>query len=187
MCHIDEGRFDALVDLDDLRTCLHTQFRIQVRERFVQQEHLRFTHDGTPKCDTLALTSREFFRLALEILPQPEDVRRLLDTLLYLLFGNVAEFETKSHVVEDRHVGIEGVVLENHGDVAVFWVNAIDNPFTDVQFPLGDFLQPGYHTQTGTLATTGGTNQDQELLVLDIQVDVVHYFDFAEAFVHVVK
>ncbi len=99
----------------------------------------------------------------------------------------MAEFETKSHVVEDRHVGIEGVVLENHGDVTVFWVNSIDNPFTDVQFPLGDFLQPGYHTQTGTLATTGGTNQDQELLVLDIQVDVVHYFDFAEAFVHVVK
>src|SRR6266581_1813519 len=36
MGHVDERGLDALVDLDDLGAGLHTQFRIQVGERFVK-------------------------------------------------------------------------------------------------------------------------------------------------------
>ena len=38
--------------------------------------------------------------------------------------------------------------------------------------PLGDLLQTGDHAQGGGLAAAGGTDQNDELLVLDIQAEV---------------
>src|SRR6266704_3126456 len=40
MCDINKRCLDALVDLGDFRTGLHAQFRIKVRKRFIQKEHL---------------------------------------------------------------------------------------------------------------------------------------------------
>jgi hypothetical protein len=187
VCHVDEGRLHPLVNLDDLRTGLHAQFGIQVGEGFVQQEDLRLPHDGTPQRHALALPAGEFLGLAIEQLPQAQDFSRILDALLNFIFRHMAQLEAKGHVVEDRHVGVEGVVLEHHRDVAIFGIDTIDDPLANVEFPFGDIFEPCDHAQAGTLAAAGGANQDQELFVQDIQVDVVYHLDFAEAFVHVVK
>ncbi len=34
-------------------------------------------------------------------------------------------FQRESKVVIDRHMGIEGVALENHGDVSFFWFKIV--------------------------------------------------------------
>ena len=41
------------------------------------------------------------------------------DELVYLLAGHLAEHEPECHVFVDGHMGVEGVVLEDHGDVAI--------------------------------------------------------------------
>lgn len=40
--------------------------------------------------------------------------------LVDILFGALPQFQTKSHVLIDRHVRVQRVVLKHHGNVAVF-------------------------------------------------------------------
>ena len=84
-------------------------------------------------------------------------------------------------------MGIKGVVLENHGNIAVFGSNAIDDPIANGNITFGQFLQARYHTQAGTLAAARWADQHQELFVLDIQVDVMNNLDLTETLVDVVK
>jgi hypothetical protein len=71
-------------------------------------------------------------------------------------------------------VGIEGVALKYHGDVPVLGRNVVDDAVANGDNPLGDFLQSGLHAQAGGLATARGADEDQELLVLDENVEVLH-------------
>ncbi len=68
--------------------------------------------------------------------------------------------------------GIQGVVLENHGDVAVFGLDVIDELVADVDFAFGDFLETGDHAQGGRFAATGRTDEDDEFLVSDFDVEI---------------
>ncbi len=42
------------------------QLGVKVRQRFIEQKHLRLTHDGAADGDTLALAARQFFGFALQ-------------------------------------------------------------------------------------------------------------------------
>jgi hypothetical protein len=77
-------------------------------------------------------------------------------------------------VVEDAHVRVERVGLEDHGDVAVLGRHVIDHSIADPQLAVGDLLQPGHTAQSGRLATAGRADQDEELAVLDLEVEIVH-------------
>src|SRR5207249_2981544 len=80
--------------------------------------------------------------------------------------------QPEGHVVVDRHVRIEGVVLEHHGDVPVPGRQAIHHPTADLDDAFRDLLESGDHPQCGGLATAGRTNQHYELAVSDVQVEV---------------
>ena len=71
-------------------------------------------------------------------------------------------------------MGIEGIVLEDHGDVPILGRNAVDHLAADGDLPFGDLLQAGDHAQGGGLAAAGGANQDDELLILDLHAEVLH-------------
>ena len=91
-----------------------------------------------------------------------------------LVLGHLAQLQGEGHVVIHRHVGVEGVALEDHGDVPVLGLYVVDLPLVDVQLPLGDVLQSGHHPQGGGLAAAGGTHQHDKLLVRNLQIEVVH-------------
>src|SRR5581483_11229124 len=130
--HVDEGGLHALVNLGDFGARLHAQLGVQVGEWLVQQEDLRRTYQGAPQRHTLALSAGEFFGFALEQFLQAQDVGGIDDPLVDFLRGQVPQFEAEGHVVVDRHVRIEGVVLEDHCDVTIFGVNVVDHPVADV-------------------------------------------------------
>src|SRR5215212_7485436 len=52
------------------------------------------------------------------------------------------DLEAVGDVVGHRHVGVEGVGLEHHGDVAVLGRQGVDHPVADLHGPAGDVLQP---------------------------------------------
>ena len=79
--------------------------------------------------------------------------------------------------------GIEGIVLEDHGDVPVLGRKVIDHFIIDIDVAGGDVLQAGHHAQSRGLAAAAGPDQDHELLVRDLQIKVYHRLDFTEVLV----
>jgi hypothetical protein len=62
-----QGRAGPLVDAGDLAAHLAAQDRVQVAERFVEQEHQRLAHDGAADGDPLALAAGQGARAAVEV------------------------------------------------------------------------------------------------------------------------
>ena len=105
--------------------------------------------------------------------PELQDVGRLLHAPVDVRLGDVAQLQAEGQVVVDRHVRVEGVALEDHGDVTVLGRDVVDHAVADLQGPGRDLLEPGDHAQAGRLAAAGGAHQDHELAVVDRQVHVV--------------
>jgi hypothetical protein len=71
-----------------------------------------------------------------------------------------------------RHVRVERVVLEHHGDVAVARLELVDDAPADGISP-GDRLQPRDHAQQGGLAAARRADDDDELAVAMAMLDAV--------------
>ena len=76
-------------------------------------------------------------------------------------------------------MGIEGVVLEDHGDIPVLGGHIVHHPVADEKLAVADILQAGNHPQGGGFAAAGRTHQDDKFLVLDFQVQVRNNGDAA--------
>ena len=124
---VDGGGADLLMHLLDLGAHLHAQLGVQVGQRLVEQEHLGIAHDGAAHGNALALAAGQRLGLALEQFLDVEDARGLVDALLDLGLGIALEAEAERHVLRHRHVRIERVVLEHHGDVAVLRRHIVDD------------------------------------------------------------
>src|SRR5262249_55621209 len=69
--------------------------------------------------DALALAARQGAGLALQEIADGEQLGGLGHALLDLWLSHAPILQAVGHVVVDRHVRIERVILEHHGDVAV--------------------------------------------------------------------
>ena len=174
---VDGGGAHLLVHLLDLGAHLHAQLGVEVRQRLVEQEHLGIAHDGAAHGDALALAAGELLGLAVEQLGDVEDAGRLVDALPDLGLGIALEPQAERHVLLHRHVRIERVVLEHHGDVAILRRHVVDDVAADQDLAAGDVLEPGDHAQRRRLAAARRAHQHHELVVGDIEVDAAHGLD----------
>ena len=95
-----------------------------------------------------------------------------MDAAVDLVLRGLAQLQTESDVLVDGHVGVQSVALEDHGDIAVFRGDVVDQTAADVHFALGNLLQASDHTQGGGLAAARGADQDDKFLVFNVQVEV---------------
>ncbi|EYD75220.1 hypothetical protein Rumeso_03202 [Rubellimicrobium mesophilum DSM 19309] len=72
------------------------------------------------------------------------------------------------------HLPIERVVLEHHGDVPVLGLELVDARLVYGDLAPSDDIEPREHPQKGGLAAAGGTDEDDELSVLEAGVHAVH-------------
>ena len=99
--------------------------------------------------------------------------------------------ETEGDVVIHRHVGPQGVVLEEEAHLALVGgdvdtqLAVKDHLVADGDASAGGSLQTGDHTQGGGLAAAGGAQQGDEGVVLNDQVQVVYGVELAPALGHV--
>ncbi len=148
---------------DDLRPHLVAQLGVQVGERLVHQEHLGITDDGAADGHALALAARQGV-LALQVLGDVQNLGRLPHLLVDLLLGHLAQLQGEGHVLIYGHVGVQGVALEDHGDVPVLRLHVVHPLAADDQIALGDILQAGDHPQRGGLAAAGGPTRTMNSL-----------------------
>ena len=71
---VDGRRLQALVQLLDLGAHGDAQLGVEIRQRLVEQEHLRVAHDGAAHGDALALAAGELARIAVEQRAEAEDI-----------------------------------------------------------------------------------------------------------------
>ena len=171
---VDEGGVYPLAQLDYLRAHLVAELGVEVGEGFVHEEDLRLADDGAADGDTLALAAGEGLRLAVEVLGDVQYLRGLADLLVDGFLVDLLQLEGEGHVLIDGHVGVQSIVLEDHGDVAVLRGHVVHQTVADVQFAVRDLLTARYHAQGGGLAAAGGADEDDELLVLDVDVELLH-------------
>ena len=84
--------------------------------------------------------------------------------------------EGEGHVLVNGHVGEQGVVLEDHGDVPLRGVDIVHELAVDVELPVGDFLQPRDHAQRRGLAAAGGPDQHDEFLIRNVDVEGLYRY-----------
>src|SRR5262249_34977566 len=72
MGNVDHRVTELSVELGDLRAHLNAHLGVQVRQRFVEEEHLRTAHYGSPQGHTLALAAGESVWFALQHVVEAE-------------------------------------------------------------------------------------------------------------------
>jgi len=114
-----------------------------------------------------------------------QEVHGGLDRLLLGLFVDPDRGE--GEVFQDRQVGEEVEVLEDHGDVGADLLEVLDvavdmDPF-DVDAPLLVLLQAVDAADEGRLARTRGAGDDDDLPFFDLQIDLLEDMEIVVPFV----
>ncbi|OSN30136.1 hypothetical protein BV344_05597 [Pseudomonas syringae pv. actinidiae] len=74
-------------------------------------------------------------------------------------------------------MGIERIVLENHRDVARLGGDIVHADAVNHQFTGADLLQSGDHAQRRRFTAARWPDEDDELLVLNFEVEILHHVD----------
>src|SRR5499426_3716932 len=174
---VDGRSFQALMQFLDFGAHGDAKLGVEIRQRLVEQEHLRIAHDGAAHGDALALAAGELARIAAEQGAEAENIGGPAHALLDLALRCAAQHEREAHIGGDGHVRIERVVLKHHGNVALLRRHAIDDALADADFAGGDVLEPSDHPQQGRLAASRGSHEHDEFAVVDEDVDAVDDLD----------
>jgi hypothetical protein len=94
------------------------ELRVQVGERFIKEEQLRFPHDGPPHRDALPLASGQVFGFAVQERLDVQQLRGFGDAGFNPVAGDAAHLQRKGEVLANGEVRVECVLLKHHGDVA---------------------------------------------------------------------
>ena len=164
----------------DLQTRRGAQFSVEVRERFVEQQDGRFTHQRARERDALALAAGKLARPPIEQMRDTEQLRRPLDFLVDFGAGNALRLQWKSDVVSHRKMRIEAVALEHHGHAAGARWNIVDDVATDQEVAARLFLEPTDDAQIRRFATARRAEQHHELAVRHRQTDAIHSGNLAK-------
>ena len=173
---IDRSHIHAPLQLLDLDTHLHAQLCVEVRKRFVEQKHLRVAHNRPSHGDPLPLPTRQLVGLPVKERVYLKHFGRVHDPALDLVLGHFAVLQPVGHISAHRHMRIKRIVLEHHGHVSFGWGDIVYHPIPDQNFARGDALQTRHHTQQRRFSAARGTNEYNQLAIIDLHIDTKDCF-----------
>ena len=180
--HVNHSRLQALVQANQLGPRLHAQLGVQVGQWLVHQEHSGVAHDGPSDRHALPLPAGKRARLPLQQLADIQHVGGLGHPPLNLGLGRLAQLQAKRQVVVDAHVGIQGVALKHHGNVAVLGRHVIHQAVADVNVAASELLEPRDHAQRRGLAAARRPHEHEKFPILDLNRHVIDGDNIAKAF-----
>ena len=167
------GHAKPRVQASQLGAQLNPELGIQVGERLVQEKRARMADDGAPHRHSLTLAAGELLGLAVEQLAEVEYAGRLVDPLVDLGLRELTDAQRERDILAHAHVGIERVVLKDHGHVSLAGRNVVDDLAVEAELAGGHRFESGNQAQQGRLAAARGSHEHHELAVVDFEVDVV--------------
>ena len=145
MRHIDDRRFQVLMQPGDFDAHMHAEFGIKVRQRYIEQKDLRVADDGATDGDALALAAGQVLGLAVQKRPEFQNAGGFRDLRRHFFLVFAGEFQGESHVFADSHMRVKRVALEHHRNAAVGRVGVIDPGVANEQIATGDVFKPCNH------------------------------------------
>ena len=161
-----------------------SELRVEVRERLVEEEQLRFADEGPRESEPLLLAPRELRRGPRLEAVETDERERFGDRALLLGAGwlRVGDLEREGDVLEHGHVRPDRVALEHHPDVARVGGHEAAGARQDASVQRDRAalraLETGEAAQRRRLSATGRTEERIEAAVLDGER---HVFDRADA------
>jgi hypothetical protein len=107
---------------------------------------------------------------------QAEDLGGALDAGVALGLRRVLQHQRKGHVLGDRHVRVKRVVLEHHGDIALFGRDIVDDALADRDLAAGYAFQAGDHPEQSGFATARRPDERDEFAIDDVDVYAMQDF-----------
>src|SRR4030095_10826682 len=83
------------------------------------------------------------------------------------------------NVLRDGLVWKQGKVLEDHAEVALSWLDIVDQAASDPDLARGGRLEASDHAQCRRLATTRGPYEHEKFALFDDEIQVLDRFDAA--------
>src|SRR5579871_1076730 len=183
MGNIEDGGAEILLDALQLQSEIRPEFCIEGRQRLVHQIDGRPAHQGPTDGHALHLATGEFGRAVGELVGDAEQARHFPYLALDLLLGQPAHRRTEreGQVVEDRKMGVERILLEDEGHVALGWGRLGHVASGDMDTAAIGLLQSGDETERRGLAGTGRAQKHDEFAVCDVERKLRHRLEVAEA------
>ena len=145
--HVDGRDPEIALKGRDVGAHLHTQLRVEVRQRLVHQEDARLADDRAAHRDPLTLAARKLCRLAVEVVLEPEPRGHLSRPALALALLHLGHLQREGDVLRDGQVRIERVVLEDHRNVTLLRGQVGDVAVADQDAAGVYLLETGEHAQ----------------------------------------
>ena len=187
MGDVHEGGAQPPLQLDQLHAHGGAQLGVQVGQRLVHQEHAGLFDHGAGQGDALALAAGKVRGLAVQIGRHAHDLGIFRDAAVPLLLGHLFVFQAKLNVFAHAHGGIDGVILEHHGDIAFFGRLVGDVLAVHQNAAGGGGTDAGDHAQQRGLAAAGGAHQHGKLAVFNGQIQVFDDLGAAKGFANFFK
>jgi hypothetical protein len=132
------GEFDAH---------LGAQCGVEIGKRFVKQEDIGFANDRPADRHALPLAAGKGARLAAEQRLEFQDAGRLADAPLDFGALHARHLQREADVLGHRHMRVERIGLEHHGDPAFGRIHMRDVCAADQNLAAGGRFQPGDDAQ----------------------------------------
>lgn len=175
MSHEDRRKVDLLVKLPKPAAQVLAHLRIQRTERFVEKENAGADREGAGEGDALPLAAGKLVGQAMAEVAQLDEFEQFRDAIPDLgarrAVGPLPHAETEGDIVRHCHVPEEGVMLEDHADLALPGRRRADvfTVKTDRTTSRVGRFESGEDTQESGFARAGRTDEGHELAGLDLQ------------------
>ncbi len=160
------------MELGDLHPHLGAKLRVQIGQGLIHEIGLGLPHNGGADGHTLLLSAGECRRLAVQKRLDLQHFRGLPNPAVDFRLGKSPDAKAEGHIVIDRHMGIQGIALKHHAEIALLRLQLRHILAVNEDLSLADGFQPRQHTEGSGFAAAGGPHDHHQLPILNLQIEI---------------
>ena len=173
MRDINNGGAKPVMKPFDFCAHLRSQLRIQVRQWLVKEEDFGISDNGAANGHPLALPARQGCRFAAQQVLDAQQACSIIHPPGDFCCRRFAQLKAEGHVLPDRLVGIQGIVLEHHRNVPLSGRNMVDLSPIDLDDAFADVLKAGDHPQQCGFSATRWPDKHHQLAIGHLYRDII--------------
>jgi len=179
--HVNAGDAQPLLNPANLGAHLLAQFGIEIRQRFVHEQHLGLHDQRAGKRNPLLLPAGKLVGLTVFIPGQLHQLHHPAHTLPDHRLREALHIQPVGDVLEDAQMRKDRIALEDHRHVAAVRRQIVDRLVVQQDLARRGKLKSGDHAQRRSFAASRWTKQRDQVTLFDIERDAVDRRNFTLA------